>query len=115
MRWLVLIAVLVVASCADPAAVARHEAAMNAYVGQSELDLVHKLGVPSRSYDVDGRRFLAYSRRSIDVWPGMSFGGFGPFGYGGGVPPQVVQWACDTTFELVGGRVIGWQQRGNNC
>ena len=117
MRRLVVALALVLAACADPAAIARHTARMNAYVGLSETELVRQLGVPSRSVDSDGHRFLAYSTSQVDIWPSSPFMGFRHYGYGygGGFPPQVVQWRCDTTFELVAGQVISWSQRGNNC
>jgi hypothetical protein len=115
MRTPILLAVLTLAACADPAAVARHQARLNAHIGQSETELVRQLGVPSRSYDADGHRFLAYTATHLDIWPGGPLFGFGRFGYGGGFPPQVVQWRCDTTFELVDGHVAAWTQRGNNC
>jgi hypothetical protein len=115
MRAPILLAMLILAACADPAAIARHQALLNAHIGQSEAGLVRQLGVPSRSYDADGHRFLAYTATRIDIWPGGPAMGFGWFGYGGGFPPQVVQWRCDTTFELVDGHVIAWKQRGNNC
>lgn len=114
MRALALFAVLALAACADPAVIARHQARLNAHIGQSETDLVRQLGVPSRSYDADGHRFLAYTVTHLDIWPGFGLRQFG-YGYGGGFPPQVVQWRCDTTFELVDGHVIAWKQRGNNC
>ncbi len=115
MRVLILLAVLVLAASADPAAIARHQARLNAFIGESETDLVRQLGVPSRSFDSDGHRFLAYSTSQVDIWPGPPLIGFGRYGYGGGFPPQVVQWRCDTTFELVDGHVVTWKQRGNNC
>jgi hypothetical protein len=117
MRAPMLLAVLALAACADPAAVARHQARLNALIGASETDLVRQIGVPSRSFDSDGHRFLAYSTSQVDIWPASPLIGFGRYGYGygGGFPPQVVQWRCDTTFELVDEHVVTWKQRGNNC
>lgn len=112
---LVPLLALVVAACADPAAIARHQARLNAHIGQTETDLVRELGVPTRSFEADGHRFLSYVATHLDIWPGGPVYRFGRFGYGGGFPPQIVQWRCDTTFELMGGRVIAWKQRGNNC
>lgn len=115
MRALLLLVVLTLAACTDPAATARHQARLNAFIGMSETELVRQLGVPTGSFDGEGHRFLSYRTSQLDIWPGSPFIGFGPYGYGGGFPPQVVQWRCDTTFELLDGHVIGWKQRGNNC
>ena len=38
-----------------------------------------------------------------------------PWGYVGGFPPDVIQLVCETTFEIVAGRVHGYQLRGNAC
>ena len=94
-------------------------------VGQYETDLVRQLGVPTRSYETDGRKFLAYDQRRLDIIPaGPFFGGFGygRFGYWGpglglygAFPPSVVERGCETTFELAGGRVASWSLRGNAC
>ncbi len=89
-------------------------------VGQPEADVVRVFGVPSRTFETGGRRFLAYDERRTDVIPGGPFiGGFGYFGYGyggfGGLPAQVIERGCETTVEVVGGRVASWALRGNAC
>ena len=83
------------------------------FVGQPEEQVLRQFGVPSRSYDAGGHRFLAYTEQSVDVVPGI--GGYG-YGYGfGGLPPQVIQWVCETTFEIDSGRVVSFSLRGNAC
>ena len=89
-------------------------------VGQPETELVRQLGVPSRTYDAGGRRFIAYSERRTDIYGGGPFfGGFGYFGAGyglyGAFPAQVVERGCETTFEVGEGRVVSWALRGNAC
>jgi hypothetical protein len=88
------------------------------FVGQSEADLVRQLGVPSRSYDVDGQRFLAYTERRLDVtpgfYPGPWWGPWGPWGYPL-VPQQVVEYGCETTFDIAAGKVQSFTIRGNDC
>lgn len=92
------------------------------FVGQPETELVRRLGVPSRTYETDGRKFLAYSERRSDViGGGPFFGGFGYFGGGLGLgydaafPAEIIERACETTFEVGNGRVLTWSLRGNAC
>lgn len=127
MRKLAALAILAaLAGCAYPDP--RHVQALNALVGKSETDLLRTYGVPNRTYDSAGHRFLAYSRSRIDSFPGAGGFGYGGFGYGGfgygyggygpgfgGFGPEIVQRDCDTTFELGGGKVLTWSLRGNDC
>ena len=67
-----------------------------------------------------GHTFLAYSERRVDSIPagpfyGGGFGYFGGYGYFGGFPATVIERSCETTFEVVDGRAIGWSLRGNAC
>ncbi|MBS1104473.1 hypothetical protein JK202_16025, partial [Gluconobacter sp. Dm-62] len=45
-------------------------------------------------------------------WGGMG-GGWG--GMGGGFPATYYNTSCQTTFELVSGKVVGWTMRGDGC
>ena len=116
---------LLLAACGDGGAARR--AYLASLIGQNETDLVRQLGVPTRTYEAGGRKFLAYDQRRLDVIPaGPFFGGFG-YGYGGfghwgpgfglygAFPPAMVERGCETTFELDGNRVAGWSLRGNAC
>lgn len=130
MKIVALLSLIVLTACATgPDRVT----VLNGLVGQSETEVVRTLGVPSRSYDTEGRRFIAYreERAQVEGGPlffgggyyGRGFGygsgfsaGFGPsFGYGGGFPVEVIPRVCETTFEVVAGRVAGWSLRGNAC
>lgn len=117
-------AALALGACAvhpDPARVA----SLNALVGKPETDLVRAMGVPSRTYDAGGHRFLAYRQSRIETIPGDP--GWGPWGYPwgwgggwggwgwGGFPPEIVQRDCETTFDLLNGVVQAWTLRGNAC
>ena len=89
-------------------------------VGQPEAELVRRLGVPSRTYETGGRKFLAYSEQRSDlIGGGAFFGGFGYFGPGydgyGGFPSEIIERSCETTFEVGDGRVLAWSLRGNAC
>ena len=94
---------------------------LSTLIGQPETELVRQLGVPTRTYDAGGRRFVAYDERRAEIFGGGPFfgGGFGYFGAGyglyGAFPAQVVERGCETTFELAEGRVLSWSLRGNSC
>lgn len=122
MRSSPLLLVLALAACGNYGAERR--AYLSSLIGAPEPELVRQLGVPSRSYETEGRKFVAYDERRVDLIPaGPFFGGFG-YGYGGfgggyggfgGFPPQIVERGCETTFEIGAGRVQSWALRGNAC
>jgi hypothetical protein len=121
MRRLVLLAVVgLIASCTNQLAV--RQAQLSQLVGRSETDLVEALGVPSRTYETGGMKFLSYEDRRVEYVPGSPFypGFYGPGFYGGGFygpgfPPEVINLSCDTTFTLAGGVVRSFALRGNAC
>src|SRR3712207_3036269 len=81
MRRLALLPLLLVAACAQQGATTLENP-----LGLTEAELVSRLGVPSRSYDVEGRRFLAWETQGYSSGPSVvpSLGlGFGRFGGGG--------------------------------
>jgi hypothetical protein len=120
----VLATLMLLVGCAyDPAARA---ARLQVFVGQPVAVLVANMGVPSRTYEADGIQFLAYTERRVDYIPaspgygfGAPYGPYGPYGYPyggfGGFPPQVVEWVCETTFQVVQDRVQSFTFRGNAC
>jgi hypothetical protein len=90
------------------------------HVGQSELELVTALGVPVRTYDVEGRRFLQYEQRRTVFYAEPAafrppaYGPWGPrWGWSPAAVPATVE--CDVTFELREGRVTGFSYRGQGC
>ena len=105
-------------SCAFPTREA-FDAQMAAFVGRSEAELVAALGVPDRTHEAGGMRFLEYERRRVVGTPTgtAGFGRFGrPWGYGFGYGGTFVDTReCDTTFTLRGGRVERFSRRGNDC
>lgn len=115
MKRAALIVLLLLGAC-DPYALQRREAALSAYVGMSESDLVRGFGVPTRTFETGGRRFLAYDQGSVNIVPGpYPWHPWWGWGYGGAFPPQVVQTFCETTFEVANGKVVGFSLRGNAC
>ncbi len=110
--------VLLLATGCDPYALRRRQAADAALVGLSEAELVRALGVPARTFAAENRRFLAYDEVRTDFlgddYPWRPPG----FGWGWDLAArqtQVVQWVCETTFEVADQRVIGFTLRGNAC
>ena len=123
-----LLLVFGLAGCAAPV---DRSPFLNSLVGQPETDLVRRLGVPTRTYETSGHRFLAYQERQTSIvgtgvgfgdFGGLGYGGYGGFGYGGfggfGTTfsnSRIVERVCETTFDVAGGRVVTWSLRGNAC
>ncbi len=134
-RAVALASLAMLTACAYPSP--QHVQKLNAFIGKSEADLVRGYGVPTRTYETGGVKFLAYNMSRIDTIPGDGFGyggfgyggfGYGGFGYGGGLGyggpgydgfggfgPEIVQRDCSTTFELKNATVQSWSLRGNDC
>ena len=118
MRQLLPLAGLaLLAGCAYPNP--QHVAALNAMVGKSEADLVRAYGVPVRSVETGGSKFVAYSQHRIESFPDGPYWGYGwrgGWGWGGGFGyPEIEQFDCETTFELHDNAVKSWSLRGNAC
>lgn len=120
LRAAVLLLPLAAAACA---AGPDRRVVLAGLVGQSETEAVRQLGVPTRSYETSGRKFIAYDERRADLLPGTPFlGGYGGLGYigagygtFGGFPPGIIERGCETTLEVAGGRVVSWALRGAAC
>jgi hypothetical protein len=117
-----LATVIALGACAYPNP--QHVAELNALVGKPEQTLIQTYGVPNRTYDTAGHRYLAYSRSRIVTipgdpgfgpWGGGYYGGWGGWGGYGGFPPEIIQRDCETTFDLLNGIVQSWKLRGNAC
>lgn len=94
------------------------------WIGQTEAALVSGFGVPSRTYEADGRRLLQYDlwqpAAAPAVYPsiGLGFGNLGwgvgtglGLGFGGPAPPQ----GCALVFEVWEGVVRSYQRHGPGC
>jgi len=98
-------------------------AELNKLVGKTEAEVVSALGVPTRTYEANGIRFVAYDERRLGLAPATVYGGpwGGPWGaygwYGGGFVsyPVTVERTCETTFELAGGVVRAVALHGPGC
>ena len=121
MRTPALLALAVLSGCAigpDRATV------LNGLVGHPEVDVIRTFGVPARTYESAGHKFLAYTQQRAEVIPADPFfiGGFYGAGfynrgfYGGAAfPAEVIPRQCETTFDIAGGVVVTWALRGNAC
>jgi hypothetical protein len=128
----ILGALALLGACGTPQTTQAFDQRMAGYVGQSEAALVASLGVPSRTYEADGRRLLQWDflqpNSAPAVYPslGLGFGSFGfgrgggsgvgigtglGFGLGGASPPR----ACSVVFETRDGTVQGFNRSGNGC
>ena len=92
------------------------EQRLSPFVGRSEGDLVAELGVPERTYEVEGRKFLTFEERRSYIVAGdpylyRGYSRFGPYFS----PPGYVTRACDITFTLRGGRAESFSTRGDGC
>jgi hypothetical protein len=107
-----LTALILPAACANQ--LAQRQAELAPLVGRPVADLIQRLGVPNRTFQAGGVDYLAYEERHIEIVPDL-WGG--PFWYGGWntLPPQVVQWQCETTFAVSGGVVRSFTLHGNAC
>lgn len=67
---------------------------------------------------VDTTRASSLARGRPDGSAGGGYGGpYGPnvpYGFGG-FPAQVVEYSCETTFQIVQDRVLSFTFRGNAC
>jgi hypothetical protein len=113
-RFVLLAAVGLIAGCVNQVAV--RQAQLAQWVGRPEVELVQAMGVPTRTYETGGMKFLSYQEQRVEIVPGSPFYG-DPFwyGYGGGFPPTAVNLDCDTTFTVAGGIVRAFSLRGNAC
>ena len=94
---------------------AERQAYLNQFIGQPESSVVQAMGVPSRTFQTGGVTYLAYNEHRIDFIPGTPT--YAPFYLGsyGAFPPQIVQLDCETTFQVVDGKIASFQLRGNAC
>jgi hypothetical protein len=89
---------------------------LQATIGQGEGELVSAFGVPTRTYQADGRKFLQYEERRTQAVASDPYwarsGRYGPLFSPG---PAFVVRSCDITFTLEGGKVASFSFRGEAC
>ncbi|MBV9749209.1 MAG: hypothetical protein JO157_10370 [Acetobacteraceae bacterium] len=98
MRRLAVLALVLALSACGPDRGAEQRAFLASLVGRPESSAVQALGVPDRTYEASGVRFLAYDQQRVVAARG------GPF-VGG----------CELTLTVAGDRVQSWTMRGTVC
>ena len=106
----VAIVVPLLTGCANDTT-ANLDARLSGLVGASQAELERRVGPPTRSFQTDGRMFLAYTER----WPDISLYGLGRRGTLPTDIPPLYERFCEITFELAQGRVNGFAYRGSSC
>jgi hypothetical protein len=114
-RIVPMLAAVAVGACANQ--LAAREAFLKQFVGHSDSELVQKLGVPTRTYETHGVKYLAYTESRLEFMPPLPPYAGPPWWLGayGAAPPQVVNLVCETTFVVAGGIVKSYALRGNAC
>ena len=116
------------AACAPSRTPEAFDQRVEPWIGRPEGELVAGLGVPSRTYEAEGRRLLQYDILQPSptpvVYPSIGLG-FGSLGWGSGVGvgtgvglgfggPAPLQ-GCALVFEVREGIVQGYQRHGPGC
>ena len=113
-RCLLLAGLAALLGSCGPSSADLRRALLQSLVGQPEVAAVQALGVPNRTIESGGGRFLEWDQMSQVAYPGMWAYGWGP-GWYGGVPPTVMTYTCQTMLEVRDGRVVSWALRGDGC
>jgi hypothetical protein len=115
MRRLAMLPLLLAAGCETGPSL---EARLAPLIGQRESAVIAAVGVPTRTYEADGLKYLQFETRRTTIYPGdpylgRSYGRFGPPVLAPG--PILVTRACDMTFTLRNGVVESFALRGDDC
>ena len=110
----VLALLLLLAGCATGPGI---EARLAPFIGRTEAELVEGLGVPTRTHEVEGLRFLQYEQTrqvlyQLDPYWGRPYGRFAPLPL---AAPVLLTRSCAVTFTLRQGRVESFAIRGDDC
>ncbi len=92
---------------------------LSAFINRPEGELVAALGVPTRTYEADGRRFLQFESQSTAMAPPEPYPYY-PYGYWGMRRPWMsspgyIVVRCDMTFATRQGVVESFSFRGEGC
>lgn len=108
---------ILIAGCATEA---KFQAILNTTMGLSEKQLVDKLGIPHRTYQLGATKYLTYEYSSSYYVPqnqSTYINGYGnyatanTYSYGG----YTVNSRCNVTFTIERGVVVNWRYEGNGC
>lgn len=113
-RFLLLVLPWLLLGCDDR--LAQRRANLSQFVGHPEQEVVQAMGVPNRTYETAGVKYLAYVERRMQVLPSpYPSGPWSLGGYGGGLGPDIVTLTCETTLAVQNGVVKSFNLRGNAC
>ncbi len=98
------------------------EKKVSVYVGKTENHLVAAEGIPSSSYELDGTKYLTYSKSESGVIPGTPARANTNYINGkayttmvGGSPAIGYTNTCSVTFTVVNKVITGYTYKGNDC
>jgi hypothetical protein len=105
------------------ATTAKHEAALQSWIGHTEDHLVTKWGVPNGVYNKnDGGKILSYVRTGSMYLPGNTSSNTSYYHWGGSTTTVSqssgtnIALRCKNNFVISKeGRVTSWSYEGNNC
>lgn len=108
---------LLLIACATEA---NFQASLNKTMGWSERQLVDKLGIPHRTYQLENVKYFTYeysASRYVPQNQSSYINGYGnyatanTYSYGG----YTVRNFCNVTFMIERGVVVNWKYEGNGC
>lgn len=131
-RRLLPVILLILATACSTGSPAEFDRRMATWVGHPEAEVVNALGVPTRTYEGDGRRLLQYEFARPSSTPaifpsiglGYRSGGWGWHGGGWGVGTGLglgfggygaAPAGCVLVFEVRDGRVTSFGRNGPGC
>ena len=101
---------------------AKYEKTLIGFVGFSEPALISSWGLPTKTDELAGKKYLTYTySRQVHfaaMAPSYNTRCNGSSCYStpvGGSSASDVTFFCTTTFVLESGKVISWRWRGNDC
>lgn len=96
-----------------------YEKYLNSWIGETESKLINEIGVPTSHYDLQGKKYILYSKTNTVLLPGQSpsyyAAGSGYTHPIGGSSPIMVSFSCETTFIIQSGIIKAWKIKGNGC
>jgi hypothetical protein len=107
--FIVVVVMLYLPGCVVPTQAA-FDARMSAFLGRPEVEVIVALGVPTRSTEAGGLRFIEYERRRVVGRPAGNWYWGSPY-FGDYVETR----ECRLTFTLRDGHVVHFDSRGNDC
>jgi hypothetical protein len=110
------------AAC-EPPGPSQYLLGMQQYQNQTEEKVIDDLGPPDRNYEIDGVKYLTYTKATQQIFspqPTFAYGIDPRSGVGVGQsfnndPATVETFRCDVFFAIKNKRVIKVGHRGNAC